>query len=116
MPVLDPGRHHPRICQFWAHAMDDRPWGGPAPRAVAYVFADGRATEEIGGQLAGFPAFCRWTVMGPQGARPRSWWRDPAHFLSRSCPTQIRRGVQDDPIAVRARGDQTPADGLCHPG
>jgi transposase len=54
MPVLDPGRHHPRICQFWAHAMDDRPWGGPSPPAVAYVFADGRGTEKIAEQLTGF--------------------------------------------------------------
>jgi hypothetical protein len=34
--------------------MDDRPWGGPAPPAVAYVFADGRGTDAIAGQLAGF--------------------------------------------------------------
>ena len=54
MPVLDPGRRRTRICQFWAHAMDDRPWGGPAPPAVAYVFADGRGTDAIAGQLAGF--------------------------------------------------------------
>ncbi|MEY9590589.1 transposase [Bradyrhizobium yuanmingense] len=54
MPVLDPGRHRPRICQFWAHAMDDRPWGGPSPPAVAYVFADSRGTEAIAGQLTGF--------------------------------------------------------------
>jgi transposase len=54
MPVLDPGRHRIRICQFWAHAMDDRPWGGPSPPAVAYVFAGGRGTEEIAGQLTGF--------------------------------------------------------------
>lgn len=43
-----------RICQFWAHAMDDRPWGGPSPPAVAYVLAEGRGTEEIAGQLKGF--------------------------------------------------------------
>ena len=54
MPVLDPGRRRTRICQFWAHAMDDRPWGGPSPPAVAYVFADGRGTDEIAGQLADF--------------------------------------------------------------
>jgi transposase len=54
MPVLDPGRHRTRICQFWAHAMDDRPWGGPSPPAVAYVFANGRGTEEIAEQLTGF--------------------------------------------------------------
>jgi transposase len=54
MPVLDPRRHRTRICQFWAHAMDDRPWGGPSPPAVAYVFASGRGTAEIAGQLTGF--------------------------------------------------------------
>jgi hypothetical protein len=54
MPVLDPGRHRTRTCQFWAHAMDDRPWGGPSPPAVAYVFADGRGADKIAEQLAGF--------------------------------------------------------------
>src|SRR5829696_3165870 len=54
MPVLDPGRGRTKCGQFWAHAVDDRPWGGPAPPAVAYVFADGRGTEEIAGQLTGF--------------------------------------------------------------
>lgn len=54
MPVLDPGRRRTRTCQFWAHAMDDRPWSGPSPPAVAYVFADGRGTEKIAGQLVGF--------------------------------------------------------------
>src|SRR3977135_2048277 len=47
MPVLDPGRRRTRTCQFWAHAMDDRPWGGPSPPGVPYVFANGRGTEEI---------------------------------------------------------------------
>lgn len=54
MPVLDPGRGRTRTCQFWAHATDDRPWKGPAPPAVAYVFAGGRGKKEIAGQLAGF--------------------------------------------------------------
>jgi transposase len=54
MPVLDPGRGRTRTCQFWAHAMDDRPWSGPSPPAVAYVFAAGRGTDEIAGQLTGF--------------------------------------------------------------
>lgn len=54
MPVLDPGRRRTRNCQFWAHAMDDRPWGGPSPPAVAYVSADGPGTAEIAGQLTGF--------------------------------------------------------------
>ena len=54
MPVLDPGRGRTRTCQFWAHATDDRAWKGPAPPAVAYVFAGGRGKKEIVAQLAGF--------------------------------------------------------------
>lgn len=54
MKVLDPGRGRTRICQFWAHATDDRSWKGPAPPAVAYVFAGGRGRKEIATQLAGF--------------------------------------------------------------
>ena len=52
--VLDPGRGRTKICQFWAHATDDRSWKGPAPPAVAYVFAGGRGKKEIVAQLAGF--------------------------------------------------------------
>jgi transposase len=52
--VLDPGRGRTKICQFWAHATDDRSWHGPAPPAVAYVFAGGRGKKEIASQLLGF--------------------------------------------------------------
>ena len=52
MPVLAPG--HVKTGQFWAHATDDRPWAGPAPPAVAYVFAGSRGKKEIAGQLSGF--------------------------------------------------------------
>jgi transposase len=52
MPVLEPGRRKVKICQFWAHSVDDRPWNGPAPPAVAYVFARGRGHREIKEQLS----------------------------------------------------------------
>ncbi|MGO8834177.1 MAG: IS66 family transposase [Roseiarcus sp.] len=54
MRVLDPGRGRTKVCQFWAHATDDRSWKGPAPPAVAYVFAGGRGKKEIAAQLSGF--------------------------------------------------------------
>lgn len=54
MPVLSPGRGRTRTCQLWAHATDDRTWQGPAPPAVAYVFAGSRGKKEIAGQLSGF--------------------------------------------------------------
>jgi hypothetical protein len=51
LPVIEKGRRHARKCQLWAHAVDDRPWQGPAPPAVAYVFATGRDTGAIATQL-----------------------------------------------------------------
>jgi hypothetical protein len=51
LPVLEKGRRRTRKCQLWAHAVDDRPWQGPAPPAVAYVFSTGRDTEAIATQL-----------------------------------------------------------------
>ena len=88
MPVLDPGRHRTRICQFWAHAMDDRPWGGPSPPAVAYVFADGRgtkrdrrATDRLRGHSAG-----GWLCRLQGAGRARSWRRDPSWLFVSPMP------------------------------
>jgi transposase len=53
-PVLDPGRGRTKTGQFWAYARDDRPWGGPAPPGVAYVYAPDRKHERPVAHLAGF--------------------------------------------------------------
>jgi transposase len=54
MPVLDPGRGKVRIDQFWAHGIDDGPWGGPAPPAVCYVHARSRSHRTISDQLGAY--------------------------------------------------------------
>lgn len=53
-PVLDPGRRRTKTGWLWALARDDRPWGGTAPPAVAYLYAPGRGTEHAVRHLAGF--------------------------------------------------------------
>jgi transposase len=53
-PVLDPGRGRTKTGQLWAYARDDRPWGGPAPPAVAYVYAPDRKAERPAAHLQGF--------------------------------------------------------------
>ncbi|HYM02569.1 MAG TPA: IS66 family transposase [Stellaceae bacterium] len=53
-PVLDPGRGRTKIGQLWAYARDDRPWGGPDPPGVAYVYAPDRKAERPIAHLAGF--------------------------------------------------------------
>ncbi len=54
LPRLDPLRKRTKVCQLWAQAVDDRPWNGPAPPAVAYIFAESRSAREIEGQLSSF--------------------------------------------------------------
>lgn len=53
-PVLDPGRGRTKTGQLWAYARDDRPWAGPDPPAVAYVYAPDRKAERPAAHLAGF--------------------------------------------------------------
>jgi len=53
-PVLDPGRGRTKTGQLWAYARDDRPWSGPDPPAVAYVYAPDRTAERPMQHLAGF--------------------------------------------------------------
>ena len=54
LPVLDPGRGKTKTCRLWVAAMDDRPWGGPVPPAVVYVFAEDRKGERATDLFAGF--------------------------------------------------------------
>jgi transposase len=51
-PMLDPGRGRTKIGQLWAYASDHRPWGGPEPPGVAYVYAPDRKHERPANHLA----------------------------------------------------------------
>ena len=53
-PVLDPGRRRTKTGQLWAYARDDRPWNGPEPPVVAYVYEPDRKHERPAAHLAGF--------------------------------------------------------------
>jgi transposase len=54
LPVRRSGLRRTHKGQFWAHVMDDRPWGGPSPPAVVYVFSGGRGHREIKKQLQSY--------------------------------------------------------------
>jgi transposase len=53
-PVLDPGRKRTKTGYLWAIARDDRPWAGPDPPAVVYLYAPGRGAEHAIRPLADF--------------------------------------------------------------
>jgi transposase len=73
-PVLDPGRGRTKTGQFWTYARDDRPWGGTAPPAVAYVYAPDRSKARPREHLAGFAgvlqvdAYAGYKALGEAGA------------------------------------------------
>jgi transposase len=53
-PVLDPGRGRTKTGQLWAYARDERPWAGPEPPGVAFVYAPDRKYARPAEHLAGF--------------------------------------------------------------
>jgi transposase len=53
-PVLDPGAGKTKKGYLWAIARDDRPWNGPDPPGVVYVYAPGRSGEHAMRALEGF--------------------------------------------------------------
>jgi transposase len=54
LPVLDRRRRRTRTGRFWSYAIDDRPWQGPAPPAVVYLFAENRKGRHVHEHLTGF--------------------------------------------------------------
>jgi transposase len=54
VPVLDPGRGKTKTGRFWAYGCDDRPWQGPLPPVVVYIYSENRKGEHPIGHLAGY--------------------------------------------------------------
>jgi transposase len=74
VPVLDPGRGRTKTGRLWSYARDDRPWQGPLPPAVAYVYSENRQGAHPQSHLAAFGGVLQ--VDG--GACPRAGHRpDP---------------------------------------
>ena len=54
LPVLDRTRDRTRIARLWCYAVDDRPWKGPAPPVVVYLYAPDRRGSHLRKHLEGF--------------------------------------------------------------
>lgn len=73
IPVLDPGRGRTKTGRLWVYARDDRPWNGPDPPAVVYLYSPDRRAERPASHLArfkgivqvdGYPGFERLCAAG----------------------------------------------------
>jgi transposase len=85
-PVLDPGRGRTKTGQLWAYARDDRPWHGPEPPAVAYVYAPDRKAERPATHLQGFRGVLQ--VDGYAGYRALA---ETGHVALAFCWAHVRR-------------------------
>jgi transposase len=79
-PVLDPGRGRTKTGYLWAIARDDRPWGGPEPPGVVYLYAPGRGAEHALHALAGWTgvlqvdAYAAYNALGAQDVALAYCW------------------------------------------
>ncbi|MBV9509712.1 MAG: IS66 family transposase [Caulobacteraceae bacterium] len=94
LPVIEKGRRRAKVCQLWAHATDDRPWSGPAPPAVAYVFAQGRSHAEIAEQLKSYSGVLQVDGYGAYKALAKRRSGDHAVQLA-FCMAHARRKFTD---------------------
>jgi len=94
MPVLEKGRKRVRIHQFWAHAVDDRAWNGPAPPAVVYIFAKTRSHREIKSQLADYQGVVQVDAYGAYTALAKAG-RSPGPITLAFCVAHARRKFID---------------------
>jgi transposase len=107
LPVLDRSRKRTRIGRIWCYALDDRPWNGPTPPVLVYLYAPDRRGSHLEDHLGGFHGVLQ--VDGYKGydklARPGR----PAGAIKLAyCLAHARREFFDvhkqtkDPVAAEA--------------
>src|SRR5918912_486762 len=89
LPVLDPGRGRTKTGRLWGYAIDDRPWGGSAPPAVVYLYAEDRKGERPAAHLAGFTGVLQ--VDGYSGFKRLLENRPPGAIRLAFCWAHCRR-------------------------
>ncbi len=105
-PVLDPGRGKTKKGYLWAIARDDRPWNGPEPPGVVYVYAPSRKGDVALRALAGFQGVLQVDGYAGYNALTDQRRKDEAPLELAFCWTHWRRDFFDlakggpAPIAV----------------
>jgi len=106
VPVLDPGRGRTKTGRLWSYARDDRPWQGPLPPTVAYVYSENRQGAHPRSHLAGFSGVLQ--VDGYAGFDGLTGGRSSGSVALAFCWAHVRRKFFDfhhatgSPIAAEA--------------
>lgn len=93
LPVLDPGRGRTKTGCLWGYAIDDRPWGGETPPAVAFLYAEDRKGEHPAKHLAGFKGILQ--VDGYSGFKSLLAGRPADQIKLAFCWAHCRRGFYE---------------------
>jgi transposase len=89
LPTLERGLGRTRKGALWAYAVDDRPWQGRAPPAVAYVYAPDRKGERPAAHLEGFRGTLQ--VDGYDGFKAMGRERRDGSVVLAFCWAHLRR-------------------------
>jgi transposase len=108
LPVLDRRRRRTRTARLWAYAVDDRPWQGERPAALAYVYAEDRRSEHVRQHLKGFRGVLQVDAYTGYDALTRADRPGGAIILA-YCWAHVRRGFYD---VHRRTGDALAAEAL----
>ena len=106
VPVLDPGRGRTKTGRLWSYARDDRPWQGPLPPAVAYVYSENRQGAHPQSHLAAFAGVLQ--VDGYAGFKALAGEQKEGAVQFAFCWAHVRRKFFDfhhatsSPIAAEA--------------
>jgi transposase len=106
LPVLDPGRGRTKTGCLWGYVVDDRPWNGSTPPAVAYLYAENRKGEHPAAHLAEFQGVLQ--VDGYSGFKSLLAGRPPDQIKLAFCWAHCRRGFYEihqstgSPLATEA--------------
>lgn len=94
-PVLDPGSGKTKKGYVWAIARDDRPWQGPEPPGVAYIYAPTRSGTVALQALAGFQGVLQVDGYGGYNALTDDRRKGEAPLQLAFCWTHWRREFFD---------------------
>ncbi|WP_376093872.1 IS66 family transposase [Roseomonas sp. CCTCC AB2023176] len=89
LPTLERGLGRTRKGALWAYAVDDRPWAGRAPPAVAYFYAPDRKGERPAAHLRGFRGTLQ--VDGYDGFKAMGRERRDGSVVLACCWAHLRR-------------------------
>lgn len=109
VPVLEPGLGRTKTGYFWAYARDERPWQGPRPPGVAYIYEENRRHHHAADHLARFTGIlhCDGYAAYDKGLKKRLADPDSAIQIA-GCNVHARRNFYDvhkatgAPIAAEA--------------